>query len=653
MSAVFGIYNLNGKPVELSLLEQMSDTLAHRGMDDKGIWSKTVVALGQRMLWTTPESLHEKLPLLSNESSAVIICDARLDNRDELIPQLFSLKKPVNEISDSEIILKAYENWGEDCLLKFLGDFAFVIWDERQKRLFCARDHFGVKPFYYYASENCFAFASEIKALFQLAEVSRDLNEDMIADYLTGNFENKSATFYQKVMRLPPAHYLMVGPRETRRHCYYSLDPERESPSLSNEAFSEGLHEIFTESVRCRMRSAMPLGSKLSGGLDSTSIACVARNLLKKQGEELLPTFSLIYDRVKECDERYYINLVLSQGGFDPHFTPGDDHTPLTNLQAICRHLDRPALGPSGGQMWQLYKTISDAGVRIIFDGHDGDSAVSHGYKYLDELAQSNRWLSLAIEAKELEPISSLSRWTVVRKYVKKYRWNPFLQKHPALKKVEYIGRRLLGRNSLPSWAEIQSDMHNAVINKDFAKRINITDRYNSSLDKSSDNLQNTRKDHYQQVTSGLQVFALEELNAASAAFGIEVRYPFWDKRLIEYCLSLPGEQKLHRGWNRIVMRRAMSNVLPPEVCWRREKTDFAKNFIDGLVYHEQEQLKHLLTGDNDTLHEFFDRSAMREMYQKFSSQELKSDDLETRSTLLLFWKIASFSSWLKQTSAL
>ena len=392
MSAIFGFYNLDGKPVALSLLEQMSDTLAHRGADDKGVWSDEAVGLGQRMLWTTPESLHEKLPMVSDECSAVITCDARLDNRAELIPQLSFSNKPIKDITDSEIILKAYANWGEDCLSKFIGDFAFVIWDKRGKRLFCARDHFGVKPLYYYASEKCFAFASEIKALFQLAEVPRDLNEGMIADYLIGNFEDKSATFYQKVMRLPPAHSLTVQIGETRRHCYYSLDASRESPSRSNEEYSEGLQEIFTEAVRCRMRSAMPLGSMLSGGLDSTSIACVARNLLKTQGKELLPTFSLFYDRVKECDEREYINFVLAQGGFEPHFTPGDDHTPLSNLQTICWHTDRPVLGRGGASMWELYKTISDTGVRVVFDGHDGDSAVSHGYKYLDELAQSNRW---------------------------------------------------------------------------------------------------------------------------------------------------------------------------------------------------------------------------------------------------------------------
>jgi asparagine synthase (glutamine-hydrolysing) len=357
MSAIFGVYNLDGKAVASQLLERMSGVLAHRGSDDAGVWNDGAVGLGHRMLWTTPESLHEKLPLKSNESAVVVTCDVRLDNRDELIAELSLSSKPADEIADGEIILKAYERWGEDCPAKLIGDFAFVVWDERRRQLFCARDHFGVKPFNYFASEKCFAFASEAKALFQIEAVSRGLDEGMIADYFIGNFENKTKTFYQKILRLPPAHSLTIRvDGEPRLQCYYRLDPHLEAPMRSNDEYAEGLREIFNEAVRCRMRRTKSLGTKLSGGLDSSSIACVARDLLREQGgDDSLPTFSLVYDRNKKCDEREYINCVLSQGGFEPHFISGEEQTsPLSNLKTICWHADRPAIAPGGSSAWKL-----------------------------------------------------------------------------------------------------------------------------------------------------------------------------------------------------------------------------------------------------------------------------------------------------------
>lgn len=647
MSAIFGVYNLNGKPVPPHSLAEMSDILSHRGTDSAGVWSNEAVGLGHRMLWTTPESLQEQVPKSIDGGDLTITADARIDNREELLNQLdYKFSK---NVSDSEIILAAYEKWGKDCPAKLLGDFVFAIWDRRQKHLFCARDHFGVKPFYYYKSENCFAFASEIKALFSLAEVPRSMNEDSIADYLIGNYDDKAATFYQQILRLPPAHSLSVASESMCLQSYYSLDPNRELRLASNEDYAEGLREIFTEAVRCRMRSALPVGSKLSGGLDSSSIACVARNLLAARGSDLLPTFSLVYDRIKECDERQYINHVLAQGGFQPHFMAGDKHTPLNNLEAIARHTDRPAMGPGHSTLWELYKTIGEAGVRVIFDGHDGDSAVSYGYKYLDELAQAGRWLTLAVEARELAPIFSMSARKIVAAYVKQYRWRPFLRKHSGFKRIDNIGQRLSRRKPPQSFEKADFALRSVLINEDFAQRVNLTERYSASRRMSSDVSRTARQSQYLLVTSGGQSLALEELDAVAAAFGIETRYPFWDKRLIEYCLSLPGEQKCNRGWNRVVMRRAMANVLPSEVCWRREKTDFTANMTDGLINTEKKWLKHLLTDDIEIIHKFFDKRALHETYQKINSRGFNSGDTEGRRIMRMVWNVASLFSWLKQ----
>jgi len=228
LSAIAGIYYRDGRPVMHSNLEQMLANLAHRGPDGAGLWSEANVGLGHRMLWTTPESLHERLPLYTQAGDLAITADARLDNRDELLTSLRLTDRPAGEISDSALILAAYQEWGDACPQKLLGDFAFAIWDGRKQHLFCARDHFGVKSFFYYASDTLMVFANEIKALLTLSDVPRRLNETRIADYLTGIFEDQTATFYQGILRLPAAHTLTIDAHSMRLKRYWVLDPTYE-----------------------------------------------------------------------------------------------------------------------------------------------------------------------------------------------------------------------------------------------------------------------------------------------------------------------------------------------------------------------------------------------------------------------------------------
>src|SRR5262249_21169187 len=180
MSGIFGIHFLNGAPVSDPQLKRMSGLLAHRGPDGEGRWCDHSVGLGHRMLCTTPEAITEQVPLVDRAGSLVITADARLDNRVELIS---ALGVSANS-SDGELILAAYRKWGEACPEHLLGDFAFAIWDARDQSLFCARDHFGVRPFYYYLSQSIFVFATEIKALFSMPEVQRKLNEVRLGDHL-------------------------------------------------------------------------------------------------------------------------------------------------------------------------------------------------------------------------------------------------------------------------------------------------------------------------------------------------------------------------------------------------------------------------------------------------------------------------------------
>lgn len=227
MSGIAGIFELEGKPASTDDLTRMVQALANRGPDAQTIWSCGNVGLGSCMLHSTPESLHE---VFSIELNGIhITADARIDNRGELISALASGKTFGNPVTDGTLILLAYLKWGEKCVNRLLGDFAFAIWDPAKQQLFCARDHFGVKPFYYsHQVGRRFTFASSIKALGSASRVGHEIDEDKIVKLILEQFDDKSRTFYSGVFRLPPASFLVVNPSGIGRKTYWELDPHRE-----------------------------------------------------------------------------------------------------------------------------------------------------------------------------------------------------------------------------------------------------------------------------------------------------------------------------------------------------------------------------------------------------------------------------------------
>src|SRR3989441_814506 len=299
MSAIAGIVRLDGAPADRANLDRMLERLAHRGPDGHGSHIADSCGLGPRMLWTPPQALHQRLPPPNSTGGPPPTADARIDNREELC----SLLCAPSTVTDADLILQAYARWGERCPEHLLGDFAFALWDARRGLLFCARDHFGVKPFYYHHRPGrLFAFASEIKGLLVLSDVPRRLNETRVADYLVPLLEDKEITFYEEIVRLPPAHRMVVTREGVRIDQYWTLDPEREIRMKSDAEYAAAFREIFTEAVRCRLRSAFPVGSMLSGGLDSSSIACVPRELLAEDGGGKLHTLSAGFDDVPAAD---------------------------------------------------------------------------------------------------------------------------------------------------------------------------------------------------------------------------------------------------------------------------------------------------------------------------------------------------------------
>ena len=631
MSGIAGIYYLDGRSIERADLEGMIDSLAQRGPDGGGSWLTESVGLGQRMLWTTPESLHERLPLLHDQTGLVITADARIDNRVELIATL-GLACPPREIVDSELILHAYEKWGEACPEKLIGDFAFAIWDARQGKLFAARDPMGLKPFYYYhCPGRLFAFASQIQPLFCVSGVPRRVNELRVAYHLSFLFDNRSLTFYQDISQLQPAHRLVVDTQGLSLKRYWELDVGREIRLPSEEAYSEAFLEMFSQAVHCRLRSAFPMGSCLSGGLDSSSIVAVARKIFAQEGtDQRLHTFSVIFPDLAgafpKIDERPWIDPVVAQGGLEPHYILGDRLDPLT---ALSFNADEPIPMANLWLYWGCFEAAHQSGVRGLFSGYDGDTAISYGFGFLAELARDLRWATLLKEAHALArkykwPLSRVVKEQALKPLIPNPLWN--------------IWRKLRKR---PPESLFPFD---PLVDPFFALQVSLYERARALNGAGGARFESARQLHKLGLESDFVLYGVELIDKLGAAWSIEPRLPFFDQRLLEFSLALPTGQKLHDGWNRYVVRRAMQGILPAEVQWRQGKGNLSSNIRRGL-HQNRPVLDHVLFQEVGVARPYMNVPVLHAAYQRFNVQPMQSSEADVFSIIAAYTLI----QWLSK----
>ncbi len=634
MSGIVGLLRRDGREAGTADATAMLDKILHRGPDHASVWASESAALGNCLLRTTPESLLENLPCESRVGPFVIAADARIDNRDELNRTLHTVRTETP--TDSELILRAYAQWGESCPERLIGDFSFVIWDKREKKMFCARDSAGVRSLYYFASPRLFATGSEIKSLLALTEIPAFLNEQRVGDYLINLFEDRAITFYKDIYRLPAAHTLTVSRDAFKVRNYWKLDPAREIRLRNDNEYAEAFREIFDEAVRCRVRSVFPVGAALSGGLDSSAIACTARNLIRGvDPQATLHSFSVVFPGAPESDlrsidEREYVDSVLSTGSFNAHFIHGDRLNPLSDYSRIHHHLDEPNLAPNLYLHWAMYVSAQENGVRVFLDGLDGDTTVSHGFELLDELARGFRWRRLYKEASALS--ANLFEGSNPRRILWRYCFRDM-----APDWTHRVWRLLHGR-----FGELRGN--STLTHPDFARRLRLRQRAHGLLNSAPP--RTAREYHHKALRFSLYAHALEMADKASAAFGVEARYPFFDRRLIEFCLALPAGQKLAAGWNRAVFRRAMEGVLPAEVQWRRSKGNLSSNFHRKLLDCGRETLEGVAADQTPLFGAYVDMAAMRKSLDCWKASPLGAGG---RHSIHLF-AAANLALWMKQT---
>ena len=626
MSGITGMYRVDGRCVDPETLQRMTDLLAHRGSDDANIWHAGPIGLGHRMLWTTPESLHEHLPLISDDGRYALTADARIDNRDELITAI-GFSPPAGTITDSDLIFHAYKRWGKDSVDHLLGDFAFALWDADNQSLFCARDHMGIKPFYYYCSDALFTFASEMKALFCLPEVPRQINEKQVAFCVAERHIDDQETSYQEVRRLPAAHAITISPTDVQLRQYWVLDPTRELHLNSDAEYEKAFREVFTEAVRCRLRSAYPIGYELSGGLDSTSVVGVALHLLQQDATHLpLQTFSVIYDDVPECDERSYINAMAASRDIELGFVPGDQQNPFADIEHKLWHEEEPFhITPNLFPYWSFWDGVRDSGARILMSGYGGDIVVSFGERSLLDLA---RKIGLFPVLKEVCALSKNDNVPIQREL-----WDSIVAPFAADAAPGFVRK---------VWRKVRKADQSTLlatlfIRSDFAERTGLL-AYLQALQEATSHCRTSRELHYEQLTNPFGPYLLEGMEKAAAAFSLEYRYPFYDRRVVEFCLALPPEQKIRYGYTRSIVRRALAAYLPVEVQRRMTKATADPN-INRALSNERARIEGILFRNSAVIEPYIDIDSLRKAYPKFVNGE--------NGGLTRTWVVVALALWL------
>jgi asparagine synthase (glutamine-hydrolysing) len=638
----------------------MSAALAHRGPHGEGSWMDDHAALAHRLLHTTPESLAEVQPVVRQREGLALVADARIDNREELTA-LLGLPRDTRS-SDSEIIAAAYLRWGADCVHRLVGDFAFAIWSPRNRTLFCARDPMGVKPLYFVRAARTFVFASEIKALFTLPEIDAAIDAEQVALFLGWSQDDPARTIYRSVMRVPAGHTLLVSPQRFAVRRYWNPETAADVRFSTDAEYTEAFRDRFEAAVSARLRSAYPIGSTLSGGLDSSSVVCASR-FLRRESDTPLHTFSVVFpdlpaDELRLIDERAFVDAVLRDGGVQPHFIRGDELSPLQDLARVLWHLDEPHSAPNLYLHWGIYEAASNSGVRVLLDGFDGDTAVSHGFGRLTGLARAGDYDVLESEITSFSRQHGKPPERAVREYVLPhlgelarrgrftawYRTASIMAKRfriPRRELVKRYGLRPLLPSSLGArTARVQDRPAHELLQPALARALRRHTRRGVAAELRRP-VASEREAHLQGLLQPGYQQTLEIADRAAAAFGLETRYPFFDRRLIEFCLGLPDEQKFAGGWPRLLLRRAMEGILPPEIQWRTTKANLSPNFYQRFRAVDVARSARI---DEAALSPYLRPDRLREMLARHRGETAGSD---AKSEAVTLFRATILAEWL------
>jgi asparagine synthase (glutamine-hydrolysing) len=573
MCGLAGIFHLDGSPIDCSNLLNMTRIIRHRGPDDEGfllvntntsaiqhhvhddtiaeiksiskilpVSTDSNLGIGYRRLSILDISAAGHQPMSDPEGNVWIAFNGEAYNYIEVRSELIARSHQFKSNGDTEVVLHAYLEWGTECLQRFIGMFSFIIYDHRKRRLFIARDRMGVKPLNYYFDGKKFIWASEEKQIAATAIVPLSPNETKIKEFLKDNiyFEDNE-TFFTEIKQLQAGHFLLVDNNGLNIQKYWDLSIPPAADMYNESQSTDCILELLNDSVKLRLRSDVPLGIALSGGIDSSSVSCLARNMT----QSTIQTFSVYYEG-KKYDERKYIEAVLNTGGFNPTFYTANEDIRFEEISNWIYQQDAPSTGASPFSAYQNYKNVRAAGIIVLLNGQGGDELFA-GYPYylkyyLADLIKTKKWgkfLNILFHLSASQGIKTTASHT--------YLAGIALSKDKStLRKMEH--QKYSNREFYP---ETQPDIH------EYYSDSFITQALYDSI----------------KITHLPHMLRWEDRN--SMANSIESRVPFLDHRLVEKSFYIPAEFKLKNGVTKFALRKAMKNTVPDLILNRTDKIGF------------------------------------------------------------------------------
>lgn len=547
MSLIHGVVSFGGDVREVGDIRRMVSAGERVGGEPGGHWRGGMIALAANPMRTLPGHRHDNRPVITDvEAGLALVCDARIDNREALRRALGGREQ---RLSDAELILAAYRRWGEACVEHLLGDFAFALWDARERRLFCARDPFGQRPFYYHHAEGRFLFSSDLAALLSLEAVPKRLDEGYVADALGGLHLYTDKTPYRDIHCLGKACRLRVKEGGLREGGYWRPDSEREIRFAREEEYVERYRELFTEAVACRLASDDPVGSFVSGGLDSSSIAAMAGRLLHADGRSVHAFCHVLPEGESspEGDERALVERLAERPGMDVTWVSRENFEPA----AVARGRDDP-LNIDAPFVQTSLSHARRSGCRVMLCGFGGDAAAtSHAEHLAIHLLRQGEFFGFLHQARAM---AEHRGHTTPRAALGLIRHGYSPRSGPS---SDGVIRRFL--------------VETCLFNRDFVERFDVVAMAREARRfKRGDTSVPFRETMWRDVNEGVNHHNIEAAMACRA--GMELRRPMLDRRLVEFALAAPPEQHRLGHQGRRLIRRAMAGILPDEIRLRHDK---------------------------------------------------------------------------------
>jgi asparagine synthase (glutamine-hydrolysing) len=565
MSAICALYRHDDRPIKGKSIERMLGALRSWGTGPDGVWlsGSGRVGLGSRLMRVTPEDSFDHQPARSRDGTTVLVADARIDNRPELASELGLARADAADMPDSGYILAAWGAWGTNAPAKLIGDFAFVIHDERREMLFCARDPLGQRVLFQHRGPGRLAVASSIPSLLALPDVVARLNEQKIAELLV-LLEDSESTCFAGVTRLPPGHTLIATREGVRQHRYWSPDPQRRLVLGSDDEYLEAFRSVFRRAVRDRLRSAGPVAIMVSAGLDSSSVAGMAAAVLRESGGRLQAFHaaprSEFAGSAREgwvVDESAEVRALAGMhDNIDLVVLRGQDGTPLEDADRLFEVLCSP-IRNSINLTWvrQIYDAAGSRGASVMLNGGKGNITISHtGLRSITDNARRGRLITAVREARAVAAARGRRPRDVIRDQV-------LLPLIPASVLASYARLR-------NGWQPPIREASVSAIQPEFAQAMHVEEIARARLEDQTSMARASGPEYrFRVLAAGGDGF--DVAHSLRGWFPIETREAPTDLRVVEFCLAIPGSQYLRNGNDRLLIRNGMRSLVPASILDR------------------------------------------------------------------------------------